>query len=406
MKRLIAKLIYFFRSKRLSKYLITILFYVGIFALVFVFSKDEVVTSILGTIIGFLASGILIYFAKAFFGSIEDVTKVSGDTKEMLDIYDGDPSYKKEIILNGTSQVVAYADLLVNKGYKFIVEDNPDKEFTLDDFIANNFVELFNAHTRSAIENSITIRLDDYKLTAENTYTLYLSRSTYYNHLVTNRVIDFQLDDHLTLRQIYDFGPKVTPLGKSKMSNHIGINGLVFLNDGHLIVPRRRNDSTISKNKVTSSIAVKFNFPHGVSPYGKLTEEDLFKTSILEALDSRLHLKDEYIENNPNIQIEFLGFGSNIYEGGKPQMYFAIFLDDVDLATYYSLIGDKKHKTKLDQDKAIYPVIYDKIHFDKKGNLVLPCYIEKHKRYENITLGYEKSFLCNIWHYQQYLNNK
>ena len=406
MKRFIAKLIYFFRSRRLSKYLLTITFYVGLFALVFVFSKDEVITSILGTIIGFLASGILIYFAKAFFGSIEDVTKVSGDTKEMLDIYDGDPSYRKVIEFNGTSVVVAYADLLINKGYKLVVEDNPDKEFQLDDFVANNYVELFNAHTRSAIENSVTIRLDDFKLTDENTYTFYLSRSTYYNHLVTNRVIDFQLDDHLTLRQIYDFGPFVMPLNKSKMSNHIGINGLVFLNDGHLIVPRRRNDSIISKNKVTSSIAVKFNFQKGKQPYEKITTEHLFKNCILEALDTRLHLKDEYIETSENIQIEFLGLGSNIYEGGKPQMYFAVFLKDVDLKTYYSLIGNKKHKTKLDQDKAIYPVKYAEIKFDKKGNLVLPCYIEKHHTYENIVLGYEKSFLCNIWHYQQYLNNK
>ena len=45
--------------------------------------------------------------------------------------------------------------------------------------------------------------------------------------------------------------------------------------------------------------------------------------------------QDEYIETSENIQIEFLGLGSNIYEGGKPQMYFAVFLKDVDLKTYF-----------------------------------------------------------------------
>jgi hypothetical protein len=362
---------------------------------------------IAGTAVGFLGAHIIFYLIKFVIGLIEDVTKVSSDTAALLDMYDGDPSYRKVIDFNGTTAEIIYRDLLVNDNFNLEVIDDSHKTLELDDYISSNFAELIDAHTRSRVENSITIRLDDVKLTDENTYTFYLSRSTYFNHLVTNRAIDFQLNDGLTLRQVYDFGPYVTDLNKSKMSNHIGINALVFLNDGHLIVPRRRNDSTISKNQITSSIAVKFNFPKGKKPFDTLTKENLFKDSILEALDSRLHICDEYIDNaGDNIEINFLGVGMNIYEGGKPQMYFSVYLKDVDLNRYYSLLGNKKHKTKLDQDKAIYPVKYDEIRFDKKGFLILNCHIQNKNKYQNIVLNYEKSFLANIWHYQEYLKNK
>ena len=410
MKRMIAKMVNFFTSKRMSKYVVTTIIYLVVLAAMILIlwsvSSTEVIFMIAGTAIGFLGAHIFVFFFKFIVGVIEDVTKVSGDTKAMLDIYDGDPSYRKVIEFNGTSQEVAYADILINKGYKFEVIDDPHKEFQLDDYVSSNFAELIEAHTRSALENSITIRLDDFQKTGDNTYTFYLSRSTYFNHLVTNRAIDFQLSDGLTLRQVYDFGPYVCELSKSKMSNHIGINGLVFLNDGHLIVPRRRNDSTISKNSITSSIAVKFNFPKGVRPHDTLTKENLLNDTILDALDSRLHLSEEYIHSSKDIETYFLGFGSNIYEGGKPQLYFVTYLKDVNLEKYYSLISSKRHKTKLDQDKAIYPVRFSDIKFNKKGLLVLPCHIQKKNKYQNIILNYEKSFLCNIWHYNEFLKNK
>lgn len=410
MKTLIAKIINFFRSKTMMKYLVVSLlslaFLIGLIIVLWAISSTEVVFMIAGTATGFLGAHIIFYLIKFVIGLIEDVTKVSSDTNALLEIYDGDPSYRKEITFNNTKATIIYHDLLINKNYNLEVKDDPFKTFELDDYISSNFAELIDAHTRSTLENSITIRLDDLKQTCDNTYTLFLSRSTYFNHLVTNRAIDFQLNDGLTLRKVYDFGPYVCELDRSKMSNHVGINGLVFLNDGHLIVPRRRNDSTISKNQITSSIAVKFNFPKGVKPFDTLTKDDLFVRSIKEALDSRLHLDEEYINNSNNIEINFLGLGMNVYEGGKPQTYFAIYLKDVDLNTYYSLLSKKKHKTRLDQDKAIYAVEYDKIIFDKKGNIVLSCHNPKKNKYKKIVLNYEKSFLANVWHYQEHLKNK
>ena len=104
----------------------------------------------------------------------------------------------------------------------------------LPDFIIGNGIQFIKAHKYSNMSNNLTIRLDDVKLN-NNTLELHTSRSYYYHMLLTNRCMDYQLDNGMSVRGIYEFADKVSLLKESKLSNQIGINGLIITKDGYLL---------------------------------------------------------------------------------------------------------------------------------------------------------------------------
>ena len=396
MKRFMAKRILFFKKEHWPKYLLQIILFAAWLIIFFLWARADVVSNVIGTVVGFLFSTILIYFIKLFSMNFEDILKVNCDTDYLLKKYHKEPDIHKELHLNGTIAHFAYKHSLINNNHQITVVDDPDKMFELDDFVMGNFERLYSAHSNSAKINGITIRLDRFEA-EENLCTLYLSRSTYFNHLLTNRAIDFAIFDDVTLRDVYEFGPKITPFEHSKMSNHVGINGLVFLSDGNLIVPRRKRDSTISKNKITSSIAVKLNFPTDGSEV--ITTEHLLYQNIIDNLSARVRIRPEDLDLN-HIRVEFLGFGQNLYEAGKPQFYYVIYLDNIDTQKFHRLNTFDKNDSKLDVDKCIYVADYKSYRFEK-GHVRFDV-IDKHNSRENIKLGYEMSYLANLWHYEQW----
>lgn len=396
MKRFIARRIIFFKKEHWPKYLIQIALFAVWLIIFFIWARSDVVSNVIGTVIGFLFSTILLYFIKLVSMNFEDILKVNCDTNYLLQKYHAEPEARKELHMNDTSVTFAYKHCLVNDNYQFLVVDDPDKLFELDGFIQGYYDRIYSAHSNSAKINGLTIRLDRYE-TMDNLCTFYLSRSTYFNHLLTNRAIDFAIFDDVTLRDIFEFGPKVTPFEHSKMSNHIGINGLVFLNDGNLIVPRRKKDSTISKNKITSSIAVKLNFP--LDGRTTIDTNHLMYQNIIDNLSARVKIPPEDLDLN-HIRVEFLGFGQNMYEAGKPQFYYVVYLDNIDTATFHKLNVFDKYDTKLDVDKYIYVADYSTYKFEKE--MVSFDIIQKDNTRKNIKVGYEMSYLCNLWHYEQW----
>lgn len=403
MKKLVVALVKFFKKEHFTKYLIEFLVFFVALALFLIFSTDDAASNVIGTIVGFLFSTMILYIIKIISSNFEDILKVNCNTEELLKIYSGDKSYRKTVELNNTKVDVAYADIFVNNGeYKLDVVDKPDKKFELDDFILENYSTIIQAHTNSKKINAETIRLDKFiKNEKEKKCLFFLSRSTYLNHLVTNRAVDFILFDNITLRDIYEYGPKLNSIEDSKMSNHVGINGLVFLSDGNILVPRRKRNSTISKNKITSSIATKLNPP--LTGGKKVTKNHLFHQNIIDSLSARLKMKLEDL-NTKNVDVKFLGFGQSLYEAGKPQFYYSVVLKDIDTKKYYELNMDETVNQKIDADRCIYVADYNTYKF-KKDKLCFEI-IKKNGKRSKITTGYEMSYLCNIWHYEQTKNNK
>lgn len=398
MNKLFIKIIAFFKREHISKYIVQIgLFVIGLAVIIF-FAAEDVVSNVLGTIVGFLFSTMLVYILKILVAHWEDNLKVSDDTDYILGIYNGDPGYRKTLTLNNTSVTFAYADTMINTGYTFHVEDAPERFFELDEFIMNNYSLIFSAHSNSVKINSTTIRLDDYKLDGQEC-TFYLSRSTVFNHLVTNRAIDFVLFEDLSLRSVYEYGPKINPYCKSKMSNHVGINGLVFLSDGKLLVPRRNKASTISKDQITSSIAVKLEFPTDGSQ--TITADFLMRQNLIENLSTRVKLRPDDLHPD-RIDVRFLGFGQNLYEAGKPQFYYAVFLNDIDTDTYFKL-AQADTTSKIDIDKCIYVADYSSFSFQKGA--VLFDIVDQHGKSRRIKASCEMSYYANLWHYEKLKGN-
>ena len=191
------------------------------------------------------------------------------------------------------------------------------------------------------------------------------------------------------------------------MSNHIGVNALVYLSDGELLIPRRKNDSTISKNMITSSIATRLLFP---KDNGEINAEYLLKTCVLDALLGRLKFDPNWLETK-DIQVEFLGFGQNLYEVGKPQFYYAVHIRDLTRLEYLAYIQEhfKDRRTRIDEDKRIYVVKMDTLQFHDDDELKF-SYYKLTKTGETVKrvhpLMCEKSFICNIWHEQELQRRK
>lgn len=403
MKKLLTKLMLFFKKSHNKKYFVEIsLFFVALVFLMYLATKD-VVSNVFGAIVGFLFSTLLLYIFKLIGGMLEDLLKINYDTNELAQLYSGRPDYKKTLHLGDSEVSFVYAHEFVNDGEPLCVVDHPDKSFELDGFIEGNFEQLFSAHSNSTKINFDTIRLDDFD---HDTRTFHLSRSTYYNHLVTNRAVDFCLFDDVSLRDLYEYGPQLTALSESKMSNHIGINALVFLSDGGLLIPRRKNDSTISKNKITSSIAIMLSFPEkntSDTKHAVITAEYLLRGNIIKNLSDRTKILPSALDEN-YIDVDFLGFGRNIYEGGKPQFYYAVHLNNIDTAEYYRqralYIKDQRAKGKrdrLDVDRTMYVAGIESFRFED-GEICFFATNEKGQK-RDVKCGYEMSYLANIWHY-------
>ena len=403
MKRKIIKLFYFLRSRSYVRYIILFLliaaFFVGLGFLLVYFFNENIIATVLATAFGFAVSNIVIFFAGVFSRIFEDNLKVNTSTEEMMKIYKR-PEYQKIITFGNKSMPVCYKCVLIHQdNYTYEIDDNPDKFFQLEGFVEENYNTLFELHSSSSKENTLTIRMDDFYKKSDNHFIFSLSRSNFYNHLVTNRAVDFEIIKDLSLRSLYEPGPTISPLSESKFSNHIGVNALVFTNDNHIIFPQRKKNSTISKNCITSSIATRLLFPNNSK---SIDAQYVLHDQVLEALEKRLSL-DLSLFKEDDIEIEFLGFGQNVYEGGKPQMYFTVRLKTIDLTNYKQYLRRlKTNESKIDNDKCLYLAKYDSISIARDNSkLCFDYYDNDKKKYRHHKAKCEKSLICNIWHYQQ-----
>ena len=402
MKRIrnaLIKLIEFVNSNSIFNYFFSIGFCLFFLFLFGMFTTDTF-SNLLSIFFGFIISHLTLGIFKIISIKLEDVAKVSDNTEQLMKIYT-DEKCRKVVKLNGTETIVLYNDLIADKNCKIKVVDNKDNIFEPDDFVKDNFHNLMRAHQHSTKRNLLTVRLDDCKKTGDNEYTLTMSRSTYFNHLITNRAADFKLESGISLRDYYEYGTNVTGLKDSVMSNHLGVIALVYLKDGELLLPRRKETSTISKNKITSSIATRLNLPSD----NNITTEYLMKDCIMEELVSRTQINPALLDES-EIDIEFLGCGQDIYEVGKPHLYYKVVLKNISRQDYLANAIKKENNNDIDEDKYIYVAKRDSLKFDDdaiileyyKAQIVNGKYKEKLMK---VKCNYEKAFACNIWHEQQ-----
>ena len=225
--------------------------------------------------------------------------------------------------------------LLEYKGNKFPVEQlklrysdeqpfeitidhaNSSKNYQLPKQIASKSDYLMKAHKYSAVYNAMNIRLDDLRDQDGKVELLY-SRTCYYDSLITNRVMDYKLDNGKTIRDIYEPGPFLNPLKDSKFSNHLGFNGFIELQNGKIIFIVRDKDLSIGKRTLGCSIGASLK-----SAYALENDRTLSLTGLNNAIIKEI--RDELnidIDENTKITDGIFVFCRDLLEGGRPQFIF------------------------------------------------------------------------------------
>jgi hypothetical protein len=356
---------------------------------------------------GFFLGSIGVYFIGILRRSTEDYNKVTSDEKFL-----SKRKYAKcnlmDFDFNGIHIhdyfFCCYAPFIKKEGKDEVVTkkikiiDDKTKSFELDDIIANNFFTLMKSHGSSYKQNGPTVRLDDCKV-VDKQLVLTTSRSTYFKHLVTNRAIDCLIEGNMSLRDIYEPGPELSPLNESKMSNHIGVNIFVTTECGgknYLILPKRGKNSTISKGLVTSSIASRLIINDSADDLGG--EETIpFSKQVFDLVRGSLGICDQKIAK---LETKFLGMGRNLYEGGKPQFYYWIKLPRCvgDPYSYFSKwVECKVSKDQMDADTGL--IFVDMSTLKYLGNDTFKAYKSTSRGTKRTYFTVEKSFLANLFLY-------
>ena len=258
-----------------------------------------------------------------------------------------------------TSSINIFANI---KGDTAPVFNDSTKMFELPDFIRDNAMAFLGAHNASSVNNSVTIRLNDLRLDEKtNTLTLDTCRTMYFHMLVTNRCMDYKANDILTVRDLYEFGPAVSPLQESKLGNQIGINGLIFTRDGYLLIEKRGKKKTTWKDKFAQpiSLAMKVSdIGESLSGSGRIEagenkSEEIFENIILKTINKNYGLTKEDILPF-SLRRNFFGIARDLLEGGKPNMYFYI-VADMDAETLARKMSERAKAAAEQPGKAPVP---------------------------------------------------
>ena len=256
------------------------------------------------------------------------------------------------------------------RGDTDIVFEDSSELFHLPDFVMQNARKLLEAHRNSKRTNNGTVRLRDLDY-SQGKLTLNTQRSMYFHMLITNRCMDYQFDEGLSIRTVYEYNEQISPLDESMLGNQIGINGLILSSDGYVLIEKRDHTKTTWKNKFAQPISLALKLPdlglQGKDTLGSTPEEAnaKMKKLIEKTVASNFGLRpDEYEQFS--IRTNFLGVARDLLEGGKPNLYFflttkmtaaelAVRLEE-NAALDRAQDGRKPLKTeKLDSDYYLVP---------------------------------------------------
>lgn len=307
--------------------------------------KNDILVNIIASFVGVAALFIGVQFVIWLLRRKEDQNKVSYRNQDMWNQYE--KKYRTIFSMHGSDFVVYFENLFrKDKVSDIVIQDDPKNFFQLDPYLKAHCSTLLEAHAMSKTTDSVTVRLRDFDPpTSENsmTATIYSGRSSYLAHLLTNRALDYFVDGKLSVRKLFENDKQLRPLSRAMLSNHFGVNALVFLKgkDGDetwLLMPHRSGKATVAKKKVTASIATRLEmdksalFPNGYED--ELNLEFIEKGCVEDTIADSIWVTKEWFEKAKSkkrrgqfMTIRFLGLSRDIYEGGKPTLFYCVHLN-------------------------------------------------------------------------------
>ena len=282
---------------------------------------------------GLLASIVL----KFVISKTEDAMKISDDYVELINKYPLEDIFK---YVNSVNVELSFPEvLLACRKIKedpfniFIDNSNKDNRYQLPKQIEDNSEKLFNSHSASIIYNNINLRLDDFEFDKDkNEIKLLYSRTTYYDSLLTNRVMDYPFRGNRTIREMFEPGPLMSTLSVSKLSNHIGFNGFIETADGYYIFVKRANNLSIAKNTLSTSISASLKTKYALTKDRTMTLEGISNAIKSEIRDELKIEIDKDTDIAQDLSKSIFAFYRELSEGGKPQFLFYYKLQNLKKA--------------------------------------------------------------------------
>ncbi len=205
--------------------------------------------------------------------------------------------------------------------------------------------ETDGAHEFSTIYNSTTIRLDRLSVEGERV-VLDTSRTTYFDSLLTNRSMDYVWTKGRSVREVYEPGPFLSPLDRSRMSNHLGFNGFVELNDGYIVFVVRRGNLSVGKNSLSTSVAASMKASFCLDADRRLTVDGISSAIQKETWDELGIDLDSPVPLAESI----FAFYRDATEGGKPQFLFYVRDTGTSKAQFLEL-----HRGRVSDGRGLSP---------------------------------------------------
>ncbi len=306
------------------------------------------ITTFTSFILAFLASkmsdSIASYVAKLFEGSFDKVAYTYPRNVDEFTSYYNEKTGEKFVFPITIEKMIEPESVIE------IIDSQ--KMYELPQKINENFNEIMKVHLSSTVFNQLNIRLD--KILSEgNVITLNTSRTTFFNSLVTNRAMDYKFADHLTVRELYCYGPFLPSLEESHFSNHLGFNIFIKTSDDYFVFIKRGAEVSIAKNSLGCGVSASLKSKYALNDDREFTLEGLRSAIAKEFLDElNIEEAEESFMLNKNCNI--VAFYRDWIEGGKPQFLIYVELkltkDEVE-ESFYKSTKQKKKKRKVKSSK-------------------------------------------------------
>ena len=235
----------------------------------------------------------------------------SGSAEEMIVL--SDPAFPQQKEYLPTVYFPIY-------NQKMVVEDDPQSVFQLPETLCEHYEELMHYHRNSSVYNNVNIRINGWAVKGD-AFVIQTGRCTYFDTLLTNRSMDFEFGNGLTVRRLFEPGPEISPLETSRLSNHLGINGFIESSDHSFCFVYRKKSVSVGKQLwacgVSGSLKAKYSIVNGT-----VTADSLISGIVAEVLDEL---------NLPSVSVLHAGEDRHIVpvfayrdlvEGGKPHLFF------------------------------------------------------------------------------------
>ncbi|MBQ6997340.1 MAG: hypothetical protein IJO72_07430 [Oscillospiraceae bacterium] len=276
---------------------------------------------VIASAISFLVSRI----CRLLYKKAEDASKLTADYTALIKQYNKEEMFRHTNTSDqGTAEdslfpIIKVADLF---GINLNITDNPEEVYQLPNLVSRHYIELLDAHKSSKIYNNPSIRVNHWAWDEqENTFRLFTGRTTYFNSMVTNRAMDYKIQESISVRDVYECGPYLSPLAQSSLSNHLGFNALVESSDGYIAFILRSSNVSIGKHTFGSSIGASIKVKYALDENRRFTREKLWE-SVLREMTDELMIDASGISSQNDVMA--LAAYRDLVEGGKPQLLFYI----------------------------------------------------------------------------------